>query len=105
MIYRVSRRRLLSGNKLFCVFEIVLRNDFFTSQINLFQGLYVLRNIFRVEIREYRVEIKQKKGSTSIPFFVRIIKNITEFIAEGDSYSIISTLLYSLCFILCALMF
>ena len=40
-----------------------------------------------------------KKGSKSIPFFVRVIKNISEFIAGGDSISILYTLysiLYSL---------
>jgi hypothetical protein len=45
----------------------------------------VLRNIFRVEIREYRVEIKQKKGSNSIPFFVHMWKIISKRIAAGDS--------------------
>ena len=40
-----------------------------------------------------------KKGSNLIPFFVRVIKNISEFIAGGDSNSILYTLyslLYSL---------
>ncbi len=35
----------------------------------------------------------EKKGSNTIPFFVRVIKNITEFIAVGDSKSLLSTLL------------
>ena len=35
----------------------------------------------------------EKKGSNTIPFFVRVIKNITEFIAAGDSKSLLSTLL------------
>ena len=47
----------------------------------------------------------EKKGSNTIPFLVRIIKNITEFIAEGDSKSLLSTLYSLLYFILCALCF
>ena len=47
----------------------------------------------------------EKKGSNTIPFFVRVIKNITEFIAAGDSNSLLSTLIYSLCFMLYALIF
>jgi len=43
MIFRVSHRLLLSGNKFLCEFENVLRNN------------------FRVEIIEYRVKIKQKR--------------------------------------------
>ena len=67
MIFRVSHRLQLSGNKFLKGLENVLRND------------------FRVEIIEKRVEIKNraqsiknkygvKKGSNSIPFFCSYVK-------------------------------
>ncbi len=63
MIFRVSRRLLLSGNKFLCEYENVLRNIFLTPHKNLFLKKSI------------------KKGIDFDPFFCLYEKSI----AAGDS--------------------
>ncbi len=63
MIFRVSRRLLLSGNKFLCEYENVLRNIFLTPHKNLFLKKSI------------------KKGIDFDPFFCLYEKRI----AVGDS--------------------